>query len=91
MIELKYFSTPNCSVCHHLKPALKEAVKETNVPVHWIDIDASQDKELAAMNTAFTVPVVIVSYEDQELARFVRVFGVHEVTDKLIELYQKMS
>ena len=88
MIELTYFSSPTCSVCLHLKPRLKQAV---GTSIRWTDIDISKAPEKAAANTVFTVPVVILTFEGQELARFVRVFGVQEVVNKIEDLQRKLS
>ncbi len=82
-MEVVYYSNAQCSVCHHLKPKLREAVKAGFPDVIWTEIDVTASPERAAQASVFTVPVVQLLVEQREHRRFVRTFSVHEVTDQL--------
>lgn len=82
-IQLLFFSTPNCSICHDVKPKLEAAVKALDYPVKWTAIDASLEKELAASKRIFTAPVVILEIDNKETHRFIRVFAVEDVITKI--------
>lgn len=88
---IRYFSGPNCSVCHDLKPKIR-TVAEHNFPhFEWIEIDCAKQPEIAARHGVFTVPVVEVEIEEKTYLRFVRQISVPEFTEKTRRLYDMLS
>ncbi|MCB9225352.1 MAG: thioredoxin family protein [Crocinitomicaceae bacterium] len=83
MIELEYFTGPDCGVCQVLKPKLVEAV-QLQFPTVKISIhDVTVETEYAAQQMVFTLPVVLIKVDGKELYRFARSFSVNEVLSKL--------
>ncbi|CAG5085030.1 thioredoxin family protein [Parvicella tangerina] len=84
MIELTYYTGKDCGVCQVLKPKLREAVLSTfSGQVDFKEVDVAENREDAAQNRVFTLPVVIIKLDGREVKRFVRAFGVHQVTQYL--------
>jgi thioredoxin 1 len=83
-----YFTTPNCSVCHALKPKLKAWMEENYPLLPFVEIDASVQKELAEHYKIYTAPVLVIKLEDKEFFRFSRAFSIGEVEQKLDRVYQ---
>lgn len=90
-LEVKYFTQLGCSVCVDLKPRLRQAIESVLPEVQWTEINASENPEIAAQHNVFTVPVVIIFAEGREHDRFVRVFPVDEVVQKVSRLYQLLN
>jgi thioredoxin-like negative regulator of GroEL len=82
-MEVVYYSNNACSVCHHLKPKLRNAVEAGFPEVIFTEIDVTASPELAAQSSVFTVPVVQLLVDGREHRRFVRTFGVLEVIEQL--------
>lgn len=92
MIELLFFSGKTCGVCQVLKPKLLPAVQEEFPEVYIRVIDVEEEVELAGQSMVFTLPVVIIKLDDQEIQRFARSFSVYEVLnylERLVNLTQK--
>lgn len=92
MIELLYFTGKDCGVCYVLKPKLREAIEnEFSDRVQFTEIDIEENREMAAQNMVFTLPVVIITYEGKETKRFARAFGVNQVVDYLKSLISQVA
>ncbi|MDF2157081.1 thioredoxin family protein [Algoriphagus sp. CAU 1675] len=91
MIELLFFSGKTCGVCQVLKPKLLPAVQEEFPEVNVRVIDVEEEAELAGQSMVFTLPVVIIKFDGQEMHRFARSFSVYEVLnylDRLVKMTQ---
>ncbi len=82
-IELLYFTGDHCTVCKVLKPKLLEQVSSQFPAVETSVIDVNQERERAAQQRVFTLPVVIIQVDGAEHHRFARSFSVVEVTNAL--------
>lgn len=92
MIELLYFTGKDCGVCFVLKPKLKEAIENNfSDQVLFKEIDVAEQREEAAQNMVFTLPVVIIKYEGKEMKRFARAFGVNQVVEYLDRLISQVA
>lgn len=70
---LLYISSPQCGVCHSLKPRVVALSEQYAVPV--VEIDASQHPEVASCFQVMTVPAVLLFAKGREYhrqARFIR-------------------
>lgn len=82
-----YFSSPSCGVCHSLKPKVIDLASEyENLQV--LDVDISQNQEIANSLSVFSAPTVIVFLCGKESGRFSRSFGVHQICDVLDRYYE---
>lgn len=86
MIELLFFSGKTCGVCQALKPKLLEAVSENFPEVQIRVVDVALEPEVAGQHRVFTLPVVILKFEDKEVFRFARSFAVYQVLEKIKRL-----
>jgi len=81
---LLYFSTPNCSVCHAMKPKI-EALMDS-YPNALIHIDAAQFSELAGQYIVFVAPTLLIVENEKELLRESRFIDLHKV-QRLLDIY----
>ncbi len=87
-IVLFYFSHHQCSVCKVLKPKLEAAVKEQYPEVKSYYIQTDVLPEVAAQNSVFTVPTVLIFVHGKESYRHSRSFSVDVVLNDLDRPYQ---
>lgn len=85
-----YITQTGCNVCVSLKPKLKELFLEKYSALEWVEINATEEPELAAQHSAFTVPVFLIILEGKEYLRFSRAFSLSEVDEKMERLYGLM-
>jgi thioredoxin-like negative regulator of GroEL len=82
-----YFSSPNCSVCHSLKPQIQTLM------VHYPEIqlgsaDVSEVTEIAGTFSVFTVPVLLLFVEGKEYIREARIIHTDQFNEKINKIYQ---
>lgn len=83
-LTVLYFSTPNCSVCHAMKPKVEERLAQhTPLVIH---IDASVHPELAGQYIVFVAPTLLVLEHDKELLRESRFIDLDRV-ERLLSQY----
>ncbi len=82
-----YFSSPGCSVCHVLKPKVKQLVQVRYPHLEWQEINIAEQREMAAQYRVFTVPVLIIELEGKEYVRLIRAFSLGEVQEKTDRIY----
>ena len=86
MTTLLFFSSPHCSVCHALQPKLQEAVQKQHPNIPFKLINVVEDPLSAAQNTIFTLPAVLIFYNQREQFRFARSFSIQQVLDALSKI-----
>ena len=86
MIQIDFFSGPDCGVCIALKPKIKALVDQKFPHVSFNEIDITQQPEVAAQNMVFTLPVLIIKVDNREYYRFARSFSVFDVETKIQRL-----
>lgn len=84
---LAYFSTETCSVCHVLKPKVAQMMAETFPQIKVIYIPLDQLPEVAAQNSIFTAPAIIVFFNGRETIRKIRAFGMGELKAEIQRPY----
>lgn len=87
---LVYFSTPQCSVCKTLRPKIEKLLQERFPLLVFQYIDCEQDKELAAQNSIFAVPSLVIYLAGKESFRKSRFVGVDELAAELERPYHLM-
>jgi thiol-disulfide isomerase/thioredoxin len=83
-----YFSGKNCNVCKALKPKITEAFK-TNLPqIKQIFIDVELQKDIAIEYNIFSIPTILVFFENREFARKSRNLSIPMFIQELQRPYQ---
>lgn len=85
-----YFSSPQCGVCHVLKPKLFEAVASEFDAFEVIDVDISLEPEVGSHYSVFAAPTVIVFLDGREFLRKTRNMSVSEVINEIRRPYDIM-
>ncbi len=78
-LTMVVFSTHDCSTCKIVKEKIDvnfEDIKTANVYIDEI-------KELSGELSIFNVPVVCLFFDGKELHRFVRIFSISGIREKL--------
>ncbi|MCA1994612.1 MAG: FAD-dependent oxidoreductase, partial [Coleofasciculus sp. S288] len=85
LIMVKYVS-PTCGPCHTLKPILNKVVDEFEGKIHFVEIDITEDPDIAE-NAQVTGTPTIQFFKDKELLEHVQ--GVKQKSEyrSLIEQY----
>ncbi len=68
---LAKFVAPHCSSCVTLKPILEHLVTENAGQIQLVEIDMTQDPELAMTHNIRSAPTLVVFKNSQELERVV--------------------
>jgi len=84
---LLYFTSPECNVCKSLKPKVRELVNEKFPKMVMKEVNVQEDQETAAAFNIFTIPVVLVYFENREFLRKVRNMGIYEFEQELSRPY----
>ncbi|GET30062.1 co-chaperone YbbN [Prolixibacter sp. SD074] len=87
-LVLLYFTGPNCSVCHVLRPKVEALVQREFPKVAFRAVSVDQEPELAASFLVFTVPTVIFFAEGKETFRKVRAFSLDELQGDMSRIYR---
>lgn len=87
---LAYFSTEMCSVCHVLKPKVKDMVVSSFPKMKMVYIESDKSPEVAAAYRVFTAPTVVVFFAGRETIRKARAFGVDELKAEISRPYTLM-
>ena len=85
---LFYFSHEQCNVCKVLKPKVQELISSNFPKIELFYCDTLKSPELAAQNSVFTVPTLLVYFGGQETIRKSRNLGIEELKAELERPYQ---
>ncbi|MDQ1325356.1 MAG: thioredoxin 1 [Campylobacterota bacterium] len=88
---LLYFSGEHCSVCHALKPKVKEMADVHFPLLKQIYLDAHENLEISAHFQVFSIPTMIIFMDGREFAREGRAVSLHQLTRKLQRPYAMMT
>ncbi|MEL1134291.1 thioredoxin family protein [Desulfitobacterium sp. THU1] len=85
-LNLLYFSSSSCNVCHVFMPKVLKLANEYNIPV--VEIDIEKHREVAGQTLVFTVPTLLVMHEGKEIlreSRFIDLQNVARLVEQVIE------
>jgi thiol-disulfide isomerase/thioredoxin len=85
---LLYFGGNGCNVCTAMKPKVQELLKQFP-KIKSAQVDAEKSLEIAAAYNIFTIPVILVYIEGNEIIREARHISIQDINDK-IERYYNM-
>ncbi len=82
-LVLIYFSSPDCQVCHSLKPKVDTLVTTSFPKVHLVDVNVAVASELAASFSVFAAPTIVIMVEGRETVRWSRTISIDNVVAAL--------
>ncbi len=83
-----YFSHKDCSVCKVILPKL-EHLFESNFPqIKLLYCNTKTAPEIAAQNRIFTVPSVLIYFEEKQYFQFSRNFSIDEIKTAIERPYK---
>lgn len=86
-----FFSSPKCSVCGSLYPAIKNTFEKNFPLVSVEEIKIENHPDLRAEYSIFTAPVFIVFHESRELIRRAGIFSIAELSDSFERYYKLIT
>lgn len=84
---LAYFSHDQCNVCKVLKPKVEELLAKLFPKITPIYCNTQNTPDIAAAQSVFAVPTIIVWFEGKETYRFSRNLGLQELEGALTRPY----
>ncbi|MBU8893302.1 MAG: thioredoxin family protein [Bacteroidales bacterium] len=84
---LIYFSHEQCNVCKVLKPKIYNMLSENFPKIKMYYSDTVLYPEIAAQNSIFTVPTIIIYLDSKEFVRKSRNIGIEELKSELERPY----
>ena len=76
---LFYFSYDGCNVCKVLKPKVINLIKNNFPKIEMFYIDTEKQPDIAAQNSVFTNPVILIYFDGKEFYRKARFIGIDEL------------
>lgn len=83
-----YFSTKDCYVCKILKPKIIRLLAEDFPKIKFVYVNVNNLKKLAAQNSVFTVPTILLYMEGRETLRNSRNINLDEFSDSVSRIYR---
>ena len=87
---LIYFSHEQCNVCKVLKPKVKSMLDEYFPKIEMYYADTVLYPEIAAQNSIFTVPTIVIYFDKREFLRVSRNVSIKELQEKIQRPYEMM-
>nr|WP_319998950.1 thioredoxin family protein [uncultured Draconibacterium sp.] len=87
---LAYFSTDACSVCKVLKPKVEEMVTVAFPKMQLAYVKSDVLPDVAAQNSVFTAPTIVVFFDGRETIRKSRSFSVDELQQEIQRYYSML-
>jgi len=85
-LVLLYFSQPNCSVCHGLRPQVAELMAQyPNIQMGHIN--THKVPAVAGHFSIFTVPVILLFVSGKEYLREARIVQLQRFDEKIHNIY----
>lgn len=87
---LIYFSHEKCNVCKVLKPKIESMLSEHFPKIKMYYSDTVLNPEIAAQNSIFTVPTLIIYLDKKEFMRVSRNVSIVDLKSKIERPYNLM-
>lgn len=84
---LAYFSTDACSVCKVLKPKVEEMAIAEFPKMQLVYVKSDELPDVAAQNSVFAAPTIVVFFDGRETIRKSRAIGVGELEQEISRYY----
>jgi len=82
-----YFSSPDCGVCHVLKPKIFAMLEGEFSTVAVAEVDCAASSAVAGQQRVFAVPTLLLYFDGREVSRFSRNFSPDQVRSELERPY----
>ena len=82
-----YFAGADCGVCHVLQPQVQALLAERFPRIAFGRVATEQAAELAAQQSVFAVPTLLVFFDGRESFRYARNFSVGEIERDIARPY----
>lgn len=82
-----YFAGADCGVCHVLEPKIKALLSESYPRIAMARVATDQAQELAAQQSIFAVPTLLIFFDGRESFRYARNFSLGEVERDIARPY----
>ncbi|WP_174616104.1 thioredoxin family protein [Virgibacillus ihumii] len=89
-LSFLYITTPNCSVCHGLKPQVQELM-EKYPEIALGSVNAQEVAEIAGKYSVFTAPVLLLFVDGKEYIREALIVHMDLLKEKMDKVYQHMA
>jgi len=83
-----YFSGPDCGVCRVLEPRLAALLEAEFPALATARVDCRRLPELAAAQSVFAIPTLLIYIDGRETLRYARAFSPAQVRDDLQRPYR---
>lgn len=87
---LVYYSHPECNVCKVLLPKIQSIVKDKFQEIKLFYVNSEKAKKLAASQSVFSVPTIVVYFSGKEFNRKSRNLNMNEFVEELSRPYFMM-
>lgn len=84
---LMYFSHEKCSVCVALKPKIEQLITQNFPKIGLYYIDTVKKSEIAAQNSIFINPVLMIYFDKKLFQKKVRNISINELKNELSRPY----
>lgn len=88
LISIIYFSGTTCGACDAIKEKVLYIIKDYK-EVKFLEVNAVENKEVAAIYNVFSVPILLLFVNDKETLRLGRYFDMLDFK-KSIDRYYNM-
>ena len=85
---LFYFSHEQCNVCKVLKPKIDELLTTKFPEIKMYYCNTNELSELAAQNSVFAVPTILIYFTGKETIRKSRNIGIQEIEALIARPYE---
>ncbi len=82
-----YFAGADCGVCHVLEPRVRALLSESFPRIAFGRVATEQATELAAQQSVFAVPTLLVFFDGRESFRYARNFSIGEIERDIARPY----
>lgn len=87
-VSLFYFSHEKCNVCKVLKPKVELFIKERFPKAELSYVQIDEQLEIAAQNSVFTAPTLLIYFEGKETFRYSRNFSTNTIENDMSRSYK---
>lgn len=85
-ISIIYFSGSTCGACDVIKEKVLHVIRDYK-EVRFIEINALENRELAAQHDIFSLPILILFINEKETLRIGRYFDILEFKNSIERYY----
>ena len=85
-----YFSSPNCGVCHALRPKVEALFSDEFPAIKFVHIEIDKSPGISGEYGVFSAPTLLVFFEGKEFLRKVRLMGIMELQEKIERPYSML-